>query len=425
MKSESYKKIKINNWILDISSGELENAAQASSSVPKSRRFDPLSTQLLILLAQHHNQLVSKDMITNQLWPDTIVTDDALARCVSRVRKLLDDDAKQPEFIETLPKRGYRLIAEQVRWISEPPADTSPPLHSRSSSRWSIALFVLGIFVIGLFFTVYRTPSSPVNDVIAQADTYYHQISRHHNEMAVELYQKALALDPNSIEAASGLANAFVQRAIRMPTHEDTQSWQALSLSSALANGKLNSNEAQLQLTQAQQLASRAVSLDSSNARARKAMGFVMSAQNQLDSAIEHYHTALKLNPLAWDVLINMGELYAYRDEPNQAIIYFKRALDAVNQSETAKNSEGKAWRASIGTIIGDEYAQLGNTNEAEIWYRHVLAFAPFDKSATLGLASLLRQANKEGEYQRLCDQYQDRIGEVLCRPYTISEPGL
>jgi len=44
------------------------------------------------------------------VWPDTFVTDDVLTRCISELRRALEDDPKEPSFIETIPKRGYRLL---------------------------------------------------------------------------------------------------------------------------------------------------------------------------------------------------------------------------------------------------------------------------------------------------------------------------
>src|SRR4029450_12942859 len=45
------------------------------------------------------------------VWPDAFVSDDVLTRCISELRRVFGDDAKEPRFIQTIPKTGYRLIA--------------------------------------------------------------------------------------------------------------------------------------------------------------------------------------------------------------------------------------------------------------------------------------------------------------------------
>jgi tetratricopeptide (TPR) repeat protein len=166
---------------------------------------------------------------------------------------------------------------------------------------------------------------------------------------------------------------------------------------------------------QAERASSKAIKLAPSDARAHKAHGFVLSAQNKLQEAIVSYQTAVELNPKAWDVLINMGELTGLLGQPTDAITYYKKALNAMTETSPESDSRGKAWRPQIGTLIGNKYLALGNKNEAEIWYRHVLTFAPFFGDATKGLSDVLSQTGRSGEAERLCQDYVDRIGERVC----------
>jgi len=66
---------------------------------------------VLVCLAQQASQTVSKEMLFRTVWPGTVVTDDVLTRCIAELRRALDDDAREPRIIQTIPKRGYRLIA--------------------------------------------------------------------------------------------------------------------------------------------------------------------------------------------------------------------------------------------------------------------------------------------------------------------------
>ena len=67
--------------------------------------------QVLVCLAEHAGRMVPKDRLMSSVWADTSVGDDVLTRAVSELRRLFQDDPKQPRVIETIPKAGYRLIA--------------------------------------------------------------------------------------------------------------------------------------------------------------------------------------------------------------------------------------------------------------------------------------------------------------------------
>ena len=74
-------------------------------------RLEPKVMMVLVCLAERAGQMVPKDRLLHSAWPDTAVGDDVLTRAVSELRRLFEDDPKQPRVIETIPKSGYRLIA--------------------------------------------------------------------------------------------------------------------------------------------------------------------------------------------------------------------------------------------------------------------------------------------------------------------------
>ena len=67
--------------------------------------------QVLVCLAEHAGEVVPKERLMRSVWPDTFVGDDVLTRCISELRRVFGDDVKEPRFIQTIPKSGYRLIA--------------------------------------------------------------------------------------------------------------------------------------------------------------------------------------------------------------------------------------------------------------------------------------------------------------------------
>ncbi len=73
----------------------------------------PLNTKyfdVLVYLVEHDNQLVTKEELFEQIWSDVIVTDWALSQCIKDIRKVLDDNARNPEFIKTYPKHGFMFL---------------------------------------------------------------------------------------------------------------------------------------------------------------------------------------------------------------------------------------------------------------------------------------------------------------------------
>jgi Tol biopolymer transport system component/DNA-binding winged helix-turn-helix (wHTH) protein len=74
-------------------------------------RLEPKVMQVLVCLVAHPGQMVTKQHLLRNVWPDTFVTDDVLTRAISELRRVFGDDVKEPRIIQTIPKSGYRLIA--------------------------------------------------------------------------------------------------------------------------------------------------------------------------------------------------------------------------------------------------------------------------------------------------------------------------
>jgi DNA-binding winged helix-turn-helix (wHTH) protein/TolB-like protein/Tfp pilus assembly protein PilF len=81
----------------------------------KTVRLEHKFMQVLVCLAGRPGEVISKDELIRTVWADTFVTDDVLTRAISELRRILNDDAKNPHIIETVAKNGYRLIAPVQR----------------------------------------------------------------------------------------------------------------------------------------------------------------------------------------------------------------------------------------------------------------------------------------------------------------------
>src|SRR5688572_14797098 len=78
----------------------------------------------LALMLRESGKLITKDRFMDEVWQGIPVTDEALTQCIRTLRRQLGDDAARPRFIETVPKHGYRFIAD-VEWSGEAPSVTA------------------------------------------------------------------------------------------------------------------------------------------------------------------------------------------------------------------------------------------------------------------------------------------------------------
>jgi TolB-like protein/DNA-binding winged helix-turn-helix (wHTH) protein/Flp pilus assembly protein TadD len=75
-------------------------------------RLTPKAFQVLCYLAARPGQLVSKDELFESVWAETIISEATLTSAIQEIRKALQDNAREPQYVETVPKRGFRFIGE-------------------------------------------------------------------------------------------------------------------------------------------------------------------------------------------------------------------------------------------------------------------------------------------------------------------------
>ena len=134
---------RLGPWLVEPS---LNTVSRNGSSV----HLEPKVMTVLVCLAQQPGEAVTKDQLLKTVWPDTFVSDDALTRAISELRQALDDDAREPRFIQTIPKRGYRLVA-QVQPVNGAPSTTTSAA-TPDSGKWRLRA---GVFAIALFAVVF------------------------------------------------------------------------------------------------------------------------------------------------------------------------------------------------------------------------------------------------------------------------------
>lgn len=130
----------------------------------------PKVFHLLKLLVENHGHVVEKDLLINEIWANSFVEDGNLAVSAAMLRKSLSDDAAHPIFIETIPRRGYRFIAD-VKRVADPittarPEGNVPETTGLKSHYLLVAVPIVSVFLLAVVWFVSdgssETPAAPL-----------------------------------------------------------------------------------------------------------------------------------------------------------------------------------------------------------------------------------------------------------------------
>jgi len=91
--------------------------------------------RLLLCLAERAGEVVSIDDLLNQVWSDVAVAPDSVYQAVASLRRVLGDDPKQPAYIETVPRLGYRMVAKVSPWEEQTARQTGTQAGAQEKGR--------------------------------------------------------------------------------------------------------------------------------------------------------------------------------------------------------------------------------------------------------------------------------------------------
>jgi TolB-like protein/DNA-binding winged helix-turn-helix (wHTH) protein/Flp pilus assembly protein TadD len=124
----------VGDWCVDPTTGRISNQ-------DIEHKIEPKAMTVLVCLARQQGQVVSREALEEQAWAGMVVGYDSLASAIIKLRKAFGDDSKSPRYIETVPKKGYRLICGVHKDLSgmvkipedETQAQQSSPAERRSN----------------------------------------------------------------------------------------------------------------------------------------------------------------------------------------------------------------------------------------------------------------------------------------------------
>ena len=104
--------LRIGDWCVNPTYGQISRGGEVV-------RLEARTMRLLLCLAQRAGDVVSIDDLLEEAWAGVVVTPDSVYQAVASLRRLLGDDAKQPAYIATVPRLGYRMVASVSPWVDE------------------------------------------------------------------------------------------------------------------------------------------------------------------------------------------------------------------------------------------------------------------------------------------------------------------
>ncbi|TGE85243.1 hypothetical protein C7Y70_02585 [Pseudoalteromonas sp. KS88] len=161
MSLQNSQKYQLGRWfVCPITNTFQDNNEQKS--------IDNKSMQVLLFLIHNDGKTVTKGQIIEHVWQESIVNEEILSVAISKIRKALGDNARQPTFIKTIPNVGYCLVAAVKPLVenTQPSEAPSNTLNLQTNYRKpnfiesSLLLLLIAVIIIVIFFRVYQEPEN-------------------------------------------------------------------------------------------------------------------------------------------------------------------------------------------------------------------------------------------------------------------------
>jgi tetratricopeptide (TPR) repeat protein len=347
----------------------------------RTHRLPPKPAAVLEMLVEAAPEPVSKLELLDAIWPNQVIGDSAVSDAVKYLRRILTTHPRP--IIETLHKHGYRLIAiPQLQRV-----DTRRRIGWFGKIRWALPLAALmvGALVMagaerpdpGPRMANQQLPPPP-----SMADLLYGRGVQHYaryrtgdNLMAIELFQRALEVNPNHVRAWSGLANAHAMQAHKFGGGHE---WA----------------------DRGERFARQAIALDATDATGYKALGVALTYGGHLIEAATAYQQALQRYPPYVPARVNLGLVRLHQGRVPDAIVLLEDALKLAPGGIITRLQLGHAYRA------------MGMDDLAQAWYDAGLALAPGSPADAAAHLPFLLTRGRFDQAQALLDSMAADSGD-------------
>ncbi len=310
----------------------------------------PKTVETLIALVRSKGELLNKDELLKTIWPDRLVDESNLTQNIYLLRKTLGKAPDGKDYIETVPRRGYRFVGELRPTAGAPQTNSSgqPALPvGRSRWLWLVGVVLMASGVAGYFALSRTVRSSGAKNPVPASEAY--QKGRYFAgkgttsalEQSIQQFEEALRADPNSAPAYAALSQSYAA----LSSHYDAQ---ALTPNEALAKAKTAAIKAvelddslaeshtalavvdqryELDWSAAEKQYRRAIELNPNYAVARQQHSSLLAASGRTAAAKSELLRAQQLDPHSLAIAKDLGELLFYERNYDQAIEQFRSAI--------------------------------------------------------------------------------------------------
>lgn len=320
--------------------------------------LEPRVMDALVYLAERPGRVASKDELVRAIWQERCVTDDVLTVTICALRKALGDNVRQPEFVETVPRRGYRWIAPvsrleagegtfSARFVPGKNPLTITTVPKWFTSRMAALAIVISMLLSAGVWTVIpsakrrHVPPLEAHEAYLKGRFFLDQRSLQGWQQALEQFERAAALDPQDPSAQAGLADTYsamsdfgVASPAEMRPRAFESAKRALELDGNSAEGYEALGRAEFlfdwDFRAAKGNLERALSLNSDYMPAHQAMAWLKSAQGKHMEATASARRALQLDPVNTARYTELAWVLALGGKYDDALHEIERAL-AIN----------------------------------------------------------------------------------------------
>jgi len=377
---------------------------------------------VFVYLLRHRDRVVSRKELLEEVWPGTVVTENSVAQCINELRNVLGDDAREPVFIRTVGRSGYRFVAAveevpeeepvSVSAVPEPGATTAVARPARVPRlAWvaaAVALFGAGLTIrvsaggnaAGPSLASEASALSLTSNIrAARAYASGVELSRqYHVKEAVDQFEEALRLDPGFTMARARLGYVY---SVRWLAEDRGKPYLEAAYAARDRLNDLNrlyilawydqaNHDYEGTIRDLRELTTRFPR----ETEAREELGRVLLGENRFQEAGLQLEEAARTEPASPQVHNFLCALF-------MATHQFSRAIEEANRMVNLSPGE-----VNSQDTLGMAYEAAGDFEQAERTYRQILTQQPKFEVARIHLGNALYRMGRWREAQAELERY-------------------